>query len=250
MPPMFVLAGWVSREELWERFPDKWQEALDSIPSIKHFKMHEAHRLEGQFQGWDEAVRDAKIEQLLTVIKRHVILGVHCAISHDAYHLLVSGKLARQLDRTYVLAFYFIMIEMLAFLHLSNWNERINFVFDEQGKDAVYALAAYDAFLRFAQEEIRPLIGDRPIHRRDSDVLPLQAADLLAWQTRRFYWLREQGEEYKNWVWRRLNTSFGIISFEITEERLKNLVSRTKVLNFIEGKVFPYEVHPPRKKKR
>src|SRR6266851_3288620 len=115
-PPMFVLAGWVSRGELWEKFSDRWQEALDSIPRIRHFKMHEAHRLEGQFAGWDPAVRDAKLEQLLAVVKGHVILGVHCAIPHVAYHSLISGKFARQLDRTYVIAFYFVMIEMLGFL--------------------------------------------------------------------------------------------------------------------------------------
>ncbi len=127
------------------------------------------------------------------------------------------------------------MIEMLSFLHLSNWNEPIDFVFDEQGVDAIYALAAYDVFLKFAPDELKPLIGGRPIHRHDSDVLPLQAADLLAWQTRRFYWLRDEGKEYNNWVWRRLNDSFGIVKFEVTEERLKDLVRRTKVTNFLAG---------------
>ncbi len=63
-----------------------------------------------------------------------------------------------------------------------------------------YALAAYDVFLKFAPDELRPLIGSRPIHRCDSDVLPLQAADLIAWQTRRYYAEREKDKPYNNWV--------------------------------------------------
>jgi hypothetical protein len=246
--PMFVLAGWVSRVEFWEKFSDNWQVALDSIPRIRYFKMYEAHRLEGEFAGWAANARDDKLEQLLAVIKGHVILGVHCAVPHAAYESIISGRLARQLERSYVLAFYMVMIEMLGFLYLSKWNEPVDFVFDEQGKDGTYAVAAYDVFLRFAPPYLRHLIGGKPIHRSDSDVLPLQAADLLAWQTRRFYWLREEGKEYNNWVWRRLNDGLGIVPFEVTAERLQGMVQRTKVLNFLEGKVFPYEIRPPRKK--
>ncbi len=136
-PPMFVLAGWVSRGELWETFSDSWDQALKAIPRINCFKMHDAHRLEGEFKGWAPEVRDAKLESLLMVIKSHAIFGVHCAIPHAAYATLVSSKFARQLDRAYVVAFYIIMIEMIGFLHLSKWNEPIDFVFDEQGIDAI-----------------------------------------------------------------------------------------------------------------
>jgi len=247
-PPAFVLAGWVSRDQFWETFSDQWQSALSAIPSIRYFKMHEAHRLEGEFRGWNEEVRDHKLESLLAVIKGHAIFGIHLAIPYAPYQVLFTDKFARQLNRPYVLGFYFVMIELLGFLHLSQWPERADFVFDEQGIDATYALAAYEMFTHFAPPELKPLIGARPIHRTDFELLPLQAADLLAWQTRRFYAEREQNREYSSWVWRWLNRHLGILSYEITEERLRGLVNGIRKVSRLEQRLFPYDQHPPRKK--
>ncbi|MGO9605670.1 MAG: DUF3800 domain-containing protein [Candidatus Binataceae bacterium] len=249
-PPMFVLAGWVSTDQFWRTFPEQWQQALGSLPSIQYFKMHEAHRLEGQFLGWDKNVRDAKIDGLLSVIKKHAMFGVHCAIPYAPYQALVTDKLARQLNRPYVLGFYFIMMELIGFLHLNRLPGPIEFVFDEQGVDAIYAQSAYDAFVRFAPSELRSLIGSRPIHRTDFDLLPLQAADLLAWQTRRYYWLRESNQEYNDWIWRHLHERFGIVQFEITEQRLRSFLKGAHELNRAEGRRFPYQIFPPPKRRR
>ncbi len=108
-PPVFVLAGYVSTAEKWEVFSAEWVAVLHSTPTIDYFKMHEAKWLEGQFYRWTVKDRDTKVWELLTVLRRHAEVGLRCVIPHEIYKRVISGKLARQVDNPYVLAFLGIM---------------------------------------------------------------------------------------------------------------------------------------------
>ena len=47
--PVFVLAGHLSRTEVWSAFATRWQQVLDEAQSLPYFKMKEAHRLHDVF---------------------------------------------------------------------------------------------------------------------------------------------------------------------------------------------------------
>jgi hypothetical protein len=57
------------------RLQKDWQAVLHKTPRIAYFKFNEAMGLKKQFDkksGWDEATRDKKLDDLTSVIKRHV----------------------------------------------------------------------------------------------------------------------------------------------------------------------------------
>jgi hypothetical protein len=61
----------------------------------------------------------------------------------------------------------------------------VDWVFDEQGPIGAVALGWY-YFIRDSVPSLRPRLGSAPKFKHDSQVLPLKAADLYAWQIRRY----------------------------------------------------------------
>jgi hypothetical protein len=75
-PPVFVLAGFVTHAEQWAKLTVKWADALTRPPTLEYFKMNEAYARKGQFEGWSEPDRDARLGDLAGIIKQHVLAGV------------------------------------------------------------------------------------------------------------------------------------------------------------------------------
>ncbi len=184
--PMFILAGFVSHVERWERFSDKWRERLDKRPSIAYFKMQEANSLKGQFLGWDERDRDLKAGQLIQIIRDYVAIRVSCSVKWNDYRGTLKGRVRpRTNDHPYFFLFYRIIANVIRFQMENNVPEPVDFVFDQQGKIGRRALSWYDWTLNNRSPRLRRYFGDPPIFRDDKKVLALQAADTLAWQIRR-----------------------------------------------------------------
>ena len=184
--PIFVLAGFLSDVERWERFSDKWQERLHERPSIAYFKMQEANSLKGQFLRWKERDRNLKVRQLIQIIRHHVAMRVSCSMEWNDYRDILKGRVRPHAnDRPYFFLFYRIIANVIGFQMENNIPEPVDFVFDQQGKIGKRALLWYDWILKNRSPQLRPYFGDPPIFRHDDKVLPLQAADTLAWQIRR-----------------------------------------------------------------
>lgn len=64
--------------------------------------------------------------------------------------------------------------------------EKIKFVFDEQGHDGAVAYHAYNIAKANLPAEMLEYMAGPPSYESDRVVLPLQAADMIAWQSRRF----------------------------------------------------------------
>jgi hypothetical protein len=71
----------------------------------------------------------------------------------------------------------------------------VDYVFDEKGDAGAEALLWYSATKDAQQPDIRNLMGSTPVFKSDEEVLPLQAADLVAWRYRRLLEGREDDPE-------------------------------------------------------
>jgi hypothetical protein len=86
-------------------------------------------------------------------------------------------------------------------LNLTKWHASmgltlpIDFVFDEQGVIGAEAVSWYEAIKSFQPPDIARLLGADPVFRDDKKILPLQAADLLAWHLRRKRETRNRSEQ-------------------------------------------------------
>lgn len=183
--PAVTLAGWAASEEQWRAFSAAWQSVLDmDTPSrLTYFKMVEANSLRGEFQGWTESQRNERVSRLLAVIKDHVRYGMYGLIYWDDFREM--QKLYPQLFiHEYSLLFSSVIAE--GAYRAQTLGEKIEFIFDEQGAIGDDSAEAFDLARRLIiDKQFSEVVCGKPIHRCDKEVLPLQAADLLAWHIRR-----------------------------------------------------------------
>jgi uncharacterized protein DUF3800 len=188
--PAFVLAGYVAGVEQWKKFLDQWDIALKSGPRVlEYFKMVEAHwKIEdGQFYGWSDHDRDAKLIELGRIIKDHVMYGVRVVLYWDDYQT-VRAKYPNYQVEPYTILYHNLMISSILRKIDLDIDDPIKFIFDQQGAFGKRARGTFDDAVSMSTIPsffLRHIAGP-PNFEDDKDFLPLQSADLLAWQTRRF----------------------------------------------------------------
>jgi hypothetical protein len=182
----FVLAGYVHRATTWALFSDDWKAALDAPPAIEYLHMVEAQNLRDQFKGWKAPERDAKVAALAGIIERHQPWSIECSVSQ-----LEHGRIVKPVS-PYDLRLPFVDCFLAVILKLAQWHVSlgldlpIDYIFDERGISPGEAMFLYEGAKSTVKDpRILKLLANPPIFRDDKKVLPLQAADLLAWHLRR-----------------------------------------------------------------
>src|SRR5437867_2089333 len=83
--PVVVMASFVSTTENWAAFSEEWDAVRKSGKAISHLKMADAFCLTGEFRGFSDEERDAKIFEFVRLINKHILLGSVCIIDGAAY---------------------------------------------------------------------------------------------------------------------------------------------------------------------
>jgi hypothetical protein len=195
--PVFVMAGYLGRVADWEKFTPKWQAALDAPKKIDYFKMSEAWARRGEFLGWREEDRDARLKLLAPITNEYAMGAIASVVPVEAWKKHFVGRMANTYhDRPYFFSFHGVIANAVKFLHPKGIQEKIDFIFDsEDGEPIAEILDGYSRFFEFAPPHLRDYIGDPPIFRDEKKFLPLQAADMLAWHIRRMFAKQAGGEE-------------------------------------------------------
>jgi hypothetical protein len=239
-PPVFLLAGFLSRAEQWEDFSEKWVDALRGSPKLDYFKMSEAAAFEGQFRGWNEEDRDARLAELVGIIKDHVLLGVSSVVYHRDYDEIIKDKLSKETDNPYWFMYHAIMETTYRWDIENGIKEKVNFIFDEQFKQSDIVQGAWSIYYEQAPTHFKELFGERPVHKNDVGTWPLQAADMLAWHIRRSYYELELGNVFTSPTMEVLRSIKGAHD-PWTRDRLQEIVFGVDKLNVDLGRVTPHQ---------
>jgi hypothetical protein len=180
----FVLGGFVSTVDDWKRFSGAWKKALDAKPTIAYFKANQAILGRGEFKGWTDAEVAAKVRSLVTVVKCHVMVRVHCWMAWEDYKGF-KGAFLPEVDDPYFQLFYRLIYAVAGFQVQYHWDTPTDFGFDDQGKLGEDTLRWYAIARQILSPAFKRVLGDTPSFEDDKEVLPLQAADLYAWSVRR-----------------------------------------------------------------
>lgn len=188
--PWFVLAGYTSSKEAWDRFDSAWFETLQLPPSIGVFKASQAESLKGGFAGFTRDQADAKIAALIRVIQGHAVRALHIRVKQKHYNRIIraNGLPAIWDDPYYFLFMGLVSMAVSTEKHLGE-NDPVEFIFDSNQR-----LEAPSKRLRRQMDEIH-LFANRIVDVRfqnDRDTPGLQAADLLAWQVRRRFCVSQE----------------------------------------------------------
>jgi len=193
----FILAGFKASIPIWAAFADQWAAVLHENPPVEYFKMSEAESRRGQFDGFDPTERDKKVSDLISVIEQHELWAGCCAVDGAAYEEIVAGHMPPRYDSPYLFAFAKLLTicsgqeqyygascasEIWMPPAKPSTYTTVDFVFDRQPGKETEARRLYDRLIEV--EPYTKMIGSLD-YRNDKEFLPLQAADLAAWQHRR-----------------------------------------------------------------
>ncbi|PPD46554.1 MAG: hypothetical protein CTY15_00575 [Methylocystis sp.] len=188
---LYVLGGFLAPSVSWPRFEAEWQSVLKKELTIDYFKMSEAISQRGQFDRWPSPLRDQKVFELAEVAERWAVARISAMVWKEDFDAHIKGASPwRELDNPYFLLFNQIIVLTVGFIlelgknGLDISNARVEFVFDEQGVLGRDAVGWWDVLKQALEPEQVRLLGAPPKFGSDKRLLPLQAADLLAWSVR------------------------------------------------------------------
>ncbi len=187
-----VLAALVATAERWKSFSGEWQAELATWPKVECFKSYDAAKLRGYFEGFTRGQAEAKTDRLASVVLRHIGYGIVELVYNDEFNEIIKGhlyrpnrRLAKEMKDPYFLLFHGLAKNVIR-EQLSS-KSKIDFIFDDYNKIGRKCLRRINEgdFMRLLPDGYKNLIG-RAIAGNDEKFLPLQAADLVAGQYRRF----------------------------------------------------------------
>jgi hypothetical protein len=184
---VLTFSALIGEASKWAEFSDKWDTCLRESPSIRYFKMDEAVGKNHEFYGFTEIERDNKLRSLCAVINGVSATEISALLDLSG-HTNSWGKTAsRPLSEPYFFPFQTINMEVAYEVGAMGATEQpYEIFFDENVIFGPRAKAWYPVMRAFQDEPVKKLMPIEPFFRSDMDILPLQAADLVAWIERQY----------------------------------------------------------------
>jgi hypothetical protein len=175
----FTLAGFIAPIEVWKDFSANWIIARRGHPKIDYYKTNDALGFKGDFEGWSEADRNAKLVSLSRVILDSKLVGIHTSVPKGFHRAVFDGK---RFEPAWNSPYHISAVNLVIMAHeaILSDGDKIDFVFDQQGSVGKNFKTLFDGLLK----KRYPRLG-YCFHVDDRDFPPLQAADMNAAFVRR-----------------------------------------------------------------
>jgi Protein of unknown function (DUF3800) len=186
--PWFVLAGYLGTVEAWGAFGKPWRAVLDGPPKLEYFKHSEVYGSDNQWAGMSTTERNERIDAFIRVIGKHALRSIYVRLKQQDYDEVIKPYIPSKWQNAYYFLFIgFLSAATMTAKYLGDV-EHVEFFFDSNREVEKPSRTLYGQAANLAQFRDRV----KNIHYEDEKVfLPLQAADLLAWQIRRRFSVQE-----------------------------------------------------------
>ena len=225
--PVVALGGLLGTEEQWNAFGKAWAALLDrplpGKPPLKQFHLAPLRAKRGEFEGYSLAERDR-----VSYLFRHVILDIGlvtlaAAVDRVAWNKLVVGSMVDEVGKPEELCFVKCVDSVIATCRIRKPGQPLAIVIDEGVRPQ---LEMWGRLYKSQREKYPKIAGIA--FATVSEVLPLQAADLIATETYQFAqeWLKnpenpKANPHFQDFIMRDLTG--GVI---LTTEHIQEMVER------------------------
>jgi hypothetical protein len=176
------MAGYMADSNFWELFASSWRQKLLKY-GITGIHMKELIPLQGEYKtlGWDVPKRNAALAEFIRVIKTVDLIGFGIGVDARAWREL--RKLRSDLPDVQAFCFARIMRLVIETVKRAAVRDFVAVHFDPDPEFGAARLRLFDALWR-RDPEARYYLASLTF--ADTIIFsPLQAADLLAWETRK-----------------------------------------------------------------
>jgi uncharacterized protein DUF3800 len=183
-------SGLFGNQYQWEHFEKLWAAKLQNpspgkVP-LKRFHMANCQAADGEFLGWSRTATDFLIHELGDIILRCGLHSDGAAISRKDWDDLVTGNLRTALGDAEGYSLRMAFVRALKWARMKGGESKIAFIFDRRKEREGEGKRIFELFEHYARIESS---GVTPVSVAFSDsynVLPLQGADMLAWEQYRY----------------------------------------------------------------
>ena len=169
----------LSLESMWRFHLNR---PLDGLkPPIREFHAYDCFHSKGEFEGWSRTETDFFRHQLREVIIKSHVSGYGFACVREEWDAEIQGTLRDINGDSEGYAIRSCFVRALRWAQMATFDPDISFIFDYRQQSERDTRAVFDAFKEHWRD--KNIVG---IYFLDSTkILPLQAADLFAWEFNR-----------------------------------------------------------------
>jgi Protein of unknown function (DUF3800) len=177
------MAGYVAGDVNWNTLAPLWQNCAFKH-GISGLHMKDAIPIEGEYKnlGWDRAKRDEVLSEFIDIIKESNLVGFGIGVDADAWRTLPE-ELIKEHGNSMQFCFFRLARKLVDRLIVAAPKDLFTLIFDYDQEYASRRLSVFSwlqAHNSIAQEYFASLAFANSRY-----FVGLQAADLLAWQTRK-----------------------------------------------------------------
>jgi hypothetical protein len=180
---VYIIAGWIASPQEWEILIPKWE---DILGNYKITTFHTTDCCQGikAFDNWPSSKKASIMKDLIDLLERSDILGMAAGVLVKDFEKVLSNEADRELfgGEPYFLAFQEYVGFLTEFVANQYSEHVVNFTFDEHSEFRPKAKEIYESISRDARLAGTGHYGTLAF-KHDDVVIPLQAADLLAYET-------------------------------------------------------------------
>lgn len=181
-----IIAGLSGNEFQWQAFEDAWRAKL-AIPSpgkppLSRFHMYECHNALGEFAGWGRTATEFLAHELGQIILRNGLWAYGCAVLRKDWDANVTGVVRQALGDAEGFCARQCLQMTLIWGSSFTGDSNIAFVFDDRPHRVWELQKLYTLFKNEGERDNkRPKLTSVTV-ASSKQLLPLQGADLLAWE--------------------------------------------------------------------
>lgn len=188
---VYAVAGYLGTVPTWDRlFSPKWSQIISNAPKpISEFKAADCRHRTGEFRDWTKEECTGLTTQCVDLLVDETmpnLFGLGCAIDVDALIEIFKNAPRNNIESmAHLMCVSAVVYDVLRLTEMkleAIGNDVVHVIFDEQRDFEYRVKQIFDVTLDQMPEPVRRRMR-RPQHERSVDVFPLQAADLLAYET-------------------------------------------------------------------
>lgn len=175
-----TFAGYSGSPDVWTSFTHEWIALLGQY-GLPYFHMSDYVARVPPYDKFSDQQRIALVSLLIAIINKHDLAGTAVALKRADFGVVLPGAEGRANDPYYMLMMR-AMVDIL--LYASVRKQRVLFTFDRRQKVAELAGMLHEAMLQ-VHPWLKAVLSDGTVFGSKEEYVPLQAADLLAYESYR-----------------------------------------------------------------
>ena len=173
------VAGYLGKVSQWEKFQKEWRKALREF-GVRQMHRAELESFKGEFKQWNGTLRTKFLQRVQPIIREHMTVPIGSAVIKDDFHNVIPRHIQEQFGGVYGWCAHDCLVAVSHWYGNRGYRNRIQWVFEA----GTIGHGQVDAMFRElnGNQKTRDKFYIKGWSFQDKSVVPLQAADVLAYE--------------------------------------------------------------------